>query len=153
MLSLCSLLACAASPQCEAGQCGEGVRTSACPLPAHHASDPVLALAPSNLYLFNAAQHSVALLRVSEDSSEQLLTILAPGIRKELSALSGELFRARAHRPGHPTDQQLLLEHHVDIVKLKDCQCDLQPEFVDVRGGQLPLLWSTHRMIYLALDR
>jgi len=121
-----------ASQACEPQQCGEAPAYGACPIATSGAADLVLGLAPTNLYFFNAAQHPVALNYVGRDGSESWAGLLGPGARREVATLSGEVWRARAIRPGHPADQQLLVEHHAGVVKIADCDCP-NPEFVDVR--------------------
>ncbi|EOD28561.1 hypothetical protein EMIHUDRAFT_434825 [Emiliania huxleyi CCMP1516] len=136
MCVLITLLAAAAgsTARCEPTACGQAPAASAsCPLAASSATSdvgPQPTVQPSNLYFFNAAGVPVTISYVAKDGSETTRARLAPGLRRLLPSLSGEVWRVRALRPGHPLDQQLLLEHRVGIVQIKDCDCP-QPEFVD----------------------
>lgn len=132
MLALLAGLATLAARQvCEPNECGGAQALSACPVATTAAADLVLTLSPSNLYFFNAAKHPVSINYVSEDNSESPAFRMASSTRQEVSALAGEVWRARALRPGHPQDNIVMLEHRVGLVSIKDCDCP-QPEFVDV---------------------
>jgi hypothetical protein len=130
MLALC-LSALASRPVCEPSECGGAHALRACPASTAAAADLVLTLSPTNLYFYNAAPHTTTISYVTEDGSEKPALRMASGTRQEVSALAGEVWRARALRPGHPQDQQLMLEHRVGLVSIKDCDCP-QPEFIDV---------------------
>jgi len=56
--------------------------------------------------------------------------LMSPGTRRAVLAMEGEVWRARAVRPGHRGDGRLMAEHSVGPVRLRDCECP-QPAFVD----------------------
>ena len=56
--------------------------------------------------------------------------VLAPGMRRALITQHGDVWIARAVRPGTASDRRLLLEHRVGAVPIEDCECP-QPSFVD----------------------
>ena len=56
--------------------------------------------------------------------------LLSPGMRRALITQHGDVWIARAVRPGTASDRRLLLEHRVGAVPIEDCECP-QPSFVD----------------------
>lgn len=61
---------------------------------------------------------------------EESRGMVASNVRRPFAALHGEVWRARAVRPGHLGDRRLMLEHRVGAVPIRECECP-QPEFVD----------------------
>jgi hypothetical protein len=124
------LLRVAAAHSCPPEQCGQAPASGWCPTSSGAASDPVLAVAPSNIYFSNAAPHAVSVNYVHQDGTETSSLRMAPGTRLKAGSVAGDVWRARLIRPGHYSDGQVMLEHRVGIVSVFDCECP-QPEFVD----------------------
>eukprot|EP00320_Phaeocystis_rex_P003696 CAMPEP_0119074210 /NCGR_PEP_ID=MMETSP1178-20130426/71962_1 /TAXON_ID=33656 /ORGANISM="unid sp, Strain CCMP2000" /LENGTH=259 /DNA_ID=CAMNT_0007056347 /DNA_START=150 /DNA_END=929 /DNA_ORIENTATION=- len=78
------------------------------------------------------AEWAVEVLVVSAEGDEESRSIVAPGVRRPHMAVHGEVWRARAVRPGHVGDRRLMLEHRVGAVPIRECNCP-QPEFVDCK--------------------
>ena len=116
--------------RCDPSMCGQS-QLSTCPAPrTTPPQSPPLVLKPRTLFWYNAAPHSAELLQVQIDGTETPLAILPPNVRRHFHLVHGDVLRARAVRPGHAADRQLLVEHEVSEVPIKDCDCP-EPEFVD----------------------
>ena len=87
-----------------------------------------------NVYFRNAASFTAEILRVDALGREASHGILPPGMRRALPTQHGDVWVARAVRPGTPSDRRLLLEHRIGTIPVDDCECP-QPEFVDCSKG------------------
>jgi len=114
----------ACPPSLCSGQ-GEG----ACPVSQGLVSKPSLPGVRENVYFRNAAPYPAELQRVDSEGNEWPHGILAPGMRRALSTLHGDVWRARAVTEG-PANGRLLLEHRIGAVAIRECDCP-QPQFVD----------------------
>jgi len=118
-------------PECPPSAC-TGVGSSMCPGAASLESKPIFPLGPKNLWFRNAARWPVEILMVESEGEEVARGVLGPDVRRPFAALHGEVWRARALRPGHVGDRRLMLEHRVGAVPLRECNCP-QPQFVDCK--------------------
>jgi hypothetical protein len=87
-----------------------------------------------NVYFRNAASFTAEILRVDALGREASHGILPPGMRRALPTQHGDVWVARAVRPGTSSDRRLLLEHRIGTIPVDDCECP-QPEFVDCSKG------------------
>ena len=107
-----------------------GLGASSCPGAASFESKPLFPMGTKNLWFRNAARWPAEILSVTAEGEEVSQGFVAPDTRLPFEALHGEVWRARAVRPGHPGDRRLMLEEKVGVVPLRECECP-QPAFVD----------------------
>jgi len=91
---------------------------------------PAAAPFGEKVFFRNAAPFAADILRVGVDGIEVSQGILPSGMRRSLFTQHGDVWLARAVRPGTVADRRLLLEHRVGTVPIEDCDCP-QPQFVD----------------------
>lgn len=107
---------------------GQGMPS--CPTPTPNIASKPTSDGIENVYFRNAAPYTAELLYVDKDGQEVSHGFLSSGLRRGLPTLHGDVWRARAVRPGHSGDHRLLLEHRIGAIELKDCDCP-QPDFVN----------------------
>lgn len=87
-----------------------------------------------NVFFRNAAPFPAEILRVDGLGRESSHGLLPSGMRRGLLTQHGDVWVARAVRPGTASDRRLLLEHRIGAVPIEDCECP-QPQFVDCSKG------------------
>jgi hypothetical protein len=128
--SLLVFFVCAAAKECPVEMC-TGAGSPACPTASPKIASKPVSAGVENVYFRNAAPYTAELLYVDTDGQEVSHGFLSSGLRRGLPTLHGDVWRARAFRPGHPGDHRLLLEQRIGAVELKDCDCP-QPNFQNV---------------------
>jgi len=132
LTTACAFCATTLAATCAPEMCtGQGASSCPAPDPAMVSKPPIDSEASlQNVYFRNAAPFTAELLRVAQDGEEVSHGFLSSSLRRGLPTTIGDVWRARAVRPGQPGDRRLLLQHRIGSVPLKDCDCP-QPAFVD----------------------
>lgn len=131
LLALALSAAAAQLTQCAPEAC-TGAGVAACPAPRGLASQEPnnLVQLPQKIFFRNEASHAAEVLHVGPDGAERTYGLLAAGMRRSLPTLQGDVWRARAVRPGHRGDGALMLEEQIGNVVIRNCDCP-QPAFKD----------------------
>lgn len=76
-----------------------------------------------NVFFRNAAPYPAEIFHVAPNGEEVSHGLLSSGLRRKISTLQGDVWRARAVRPGHKGDRRLMIEHQIKKVELHNCNC------------------------------